>query len=316
MVDGNWQQSDVAATNDKGEFIRKDSQFRDWVKADGSSDYLPEKGRYHLYLSYACPWACRCLIFLKLKGLEEVISFSVVEPLMLENGWTFGKGKTADPLYGLDYLYQIYKRALNRYSGKVTVPILWDKKKQAIVNNESSEIIRMFNHEFNEFALNNNDFYPEELRDDINRINDMVYKNINNGVYKTGFASSQQAYEQAFFSLFSALDSLETLLAKQRYLCGQCLTEADWRLFTTLIRFDVVYYGHFKCNLRHISDYPNLYQYMLELYQYPGVQPTVDFNHIKTHYYGSHKSLNPRGIIPQGPQINYSLPHLRHLIGE
>lgn len=312
LIDGKWEKSPLIKTDKNGKFIRQDSLFRDWIKKE-DDQFKPEKDRYHLYISHACPWASRTVIFRKLKELEDIISLSTVNPLMLDNGWEFGpkNSESSDPLYQSRYLYEIYLKADPNYTGKVTVPVLWDKKSETIVNNESSEIIRMLNSEFNEFTNNKNDFYPKHLHQQINEINDFVYHNINNGVYKCGFASSQSAYENAFDNLFSALDKLEEKLSKQRYLVNNELTEADWRLFTTLVRFDVVYVGHFKCNLRRIEDYPHLSNYLRDLYQTPGIAETVNLKHIKEHYYRSHTQINPSGIVPKGPEINFETPHNR-----
>ena len=283
----------------------------------GEGGFKAEPGRYHLYVSYACPWAHRTLIFRALKKLEDVISVSVVDYLMLEEGWTFygTTGSTGDALYGSKRLHEIYTRADPHYSGRVTVPVLWDKQRETIVSNESAEIIRMLNSAFDEFGDATLDFYPEQLRGEIDALNDLIYPNINNGVYRAGFATTQDAYEEAFGQLFNTLDKLEDKLSTQRYLTGSNLTEADWRLFTTLLRFDPVYVGHFKCNLRRIADYPNLWNYTRELYQVPGVASTVDMEHIKGHYYRSHKTINPTGIVPFGPDIDFSAPHDRDRLG-
>ena len=306
LVNGQWvdQWYDTKAT--QGKFVRKDSAFRDWVKADGSSPFLPEAGRYHLYVSLACPWAHRTLIFRKLKGLEEIIPVSVVDPIMLENGWEFhdSPGSIPDDVNGASFLYEIYQKADPEYSGRVTVPVLWDKKTGTIVSNESSEIIRMFNTEFNELTGNTADYYPEALRALIDETNDFVYHNVNNGVYKCGFATTQEAYEDAFANLFAALDRLEERLSRDRYLTGGQITEADWRLFTTLVRFDPVYVGHFKCNKKRIADYPALTRYLKELYNHPGIQETVNMDHIKRHYYVSHRTINPTGVVPVGPVLD------------
>jgi len=306
LVNGQWQQAPLAPNDKAGHFIRPASSFRHIITKDENSKFKAEPNRYHLYLSYACPWACRTLIFLSLKKLENIISFSFVEPLMLENGWEFGPlgSESQDPLNQSKYLYQIYQKADPNYTGKVTVPVLWDKHTKTIVNNESSEIIRMLNSEFNNFTENQYDYYPKELRKDIDEINDFIYINVNNGVYKCGFANSQTAYEEAFDSLFSALLKLELILSRQRYLVGVKITEADWRLFTTLIRFDVVYFSHFKCNLKRIEDYPSLSNYLRELYQIPEIKATVNFKQIKQHYYGSQRFINPTGIVPKGPEIH------------
>jgi len=319
LVDGKWQDVWYDTKSTKGRFERSKSQFRNWITADGSAGptgeggFKAEPGRYHLYVSYACPWAHRTLIFRALKKLEAVISVSVVDFLMVEEGWTFygTTGSTGDDLYGSKRLYEIYTRADPNYSGRVTVPVLWDKQRQTIVSNESSEIIRMLNTAFNEFGDASLDFYPEALAAEIDALNDFIYPNINNGVYRAGFATEQDAYEEAFKQLFAALDTLEDRLSRQRYLTGSSLTEADWRLFTTLLRFDPVYVGHFKCNLRRIADYPNLWNYTRELYQVPGVASTVNMEHIKGHYYRSHKTINPTGVVPMGPEIDFAAPHDR-----
>ena len=318
LVDGKGQDK-WSDTGKSGKCERAASQFRDFVPADGrpapgrERSFKAEPGRYHLYVSLACPWAHRTLIFRKLKKLENVISVSVVHHYMGKDGWTFlaEDGATGDTLYGLDFLHQIYTKADPTYSGRVTVPVLWDKQQQTIVSNESSEIIRMLNEAFDEWGDASVDFYPEPLRAEIDRLNDFIYPSINNGVYRAGFATTQAAYEEAFTELFDALSRVEDILGKRRYLAGTRLTEADWRLFTTLVRFDPVYVGHFKCNLRRIADYPNLSNYLRELYQVPGVAETVNMLHIKHHYYGSHKTVNPTGIVPVGPEIDYAAPHDR-----
>lgn len=319
LVEGVWQDEWYETSKTEGKFKREGSQYRNWITPkdsptpSGKKGYRPEKDRYHLYVSLACPWAHRTLIFRKLKSLEEIITLSVVSPFMLENGWEFNpdKGGTKDDLLGSQFLYQVYQQDTPDYTGRVTVPILWDKKTKTIVSNESSEIIRMFNLAFNPITGNTLDFYPPALQEEINDINDTIYDAINNGVYKCGFATTQAAYEEAFDKLFDALDKVETRLSTQRYLIGEKLTEADWRLFTTLIRFDAVYYTHFKTNKKRISDYPNIFNYLLELYQYPGVSDTVNFYHIKAHYYYSHSMINPTRIIPKGPDIDYDQPHDR-----
>ena len=303
----------------EGEFIRDESIYRNWITADGSAGssgkagFKAEAGRYHLYISHACPWAHRTVIFRKLKSLENLIGLSVVEPEMLEQGWSFEKKDegTADTVNHFDYVHQLYTLTDPQCITQVTVPILWDKKNKVIVNNESSEIIRMFNTAFNHITGDDKDFYPQNLRSEIDSINDLVYQNVNNGVYRCGFAKSQQAYENAFYQLFKALDELELRLSKQAYLVAHQLTEADWRLFTTLVRFDAVYVGHFKCNLRRIADYPNLSNYLKALYQIEGVAETVHFNHIKRHYYFSHTSINPNQIVPAGPEIDLMTAHDR-----
>lgn len=318
LVDGQWHDKWYDTSQSGGRFERSEAQFRNWVTADGrpgetgNGGFKAESGRYHLYVSYACPWAHRTLIFRKLKGLEEHISVSAVAPEMLSNGWEFRPGTDlADPLFNQRFLHQIYTKAAADYSGRVTVPILWDKQQNTIVSNESADIIRMLNSAFNEMTGNTLDFYPESLRGDIDAINDFVYDNVNNGVYKAGFATTQSAYEEAFDALFKALDALEQKLAGRRYLVGTDLTEADWRLFTTLVRFDAVYVGHFKCNLKRIVDYPNLWNFVRELYQVPGVAETVRMDHIKTHYYVSHDMINPTGVVPKGPELDFTAPHDR-----
>src|SRR5690606_6406677 len=319
LVDGKWHDVWYDTKSTQGRFERSKSQFRNWITADGSpgptgeGGFKAEPGRYHLYVSLACPWAHRTLIFRALKKLEDAISVAVVDYLMAEEGWTFNgsTGSTGDELYGSKRLYEIYTRADPQYSGRVTVPVLWDKQRETIVSNESSEIIRMLNTAFNEFGDASLDFYPPDLRSQIDELNNYVYPNINNGVYRAGFATTQDAYEEAFVQLFDALDTLENKLSKQRYLAGSELSEADWRLFTTLVRFDSVYVGHFKCNLRRIVDYPNLWNYTRELYQIPGIEETVNFEHIKGHYYRSHKTINPTGVIPKGPEIDFTIPHDR-----
>jgi putative glutathione S-transferase len=320
LVDGEWVDQWYDTKKHGGRFVRESAQFRNWITADGSAGpdgeggFKAEPGRYHLYFCYACPWAHRALIFRKLKGLEDVISASPVDPDMLENGWEFGSNAdgTADPLFGAQYLHQIYTRADPHYTGRVTVPTLWDRKRETIVSNESAEIIRMLNSAFDAYTDRTEDYYPAELRGEIDAVNAMVYEKVNNGVYRCGFATTQEAYDEAFDSLFRALDELEARLAVQRYLAGNRITEADWRLFTTLIRFDPVYVGHFKCNLRRIADYPNLSNYTRELYQVPGVADTVNLRHIKRHYYYSHGHINPTRIIPRGPELDLESPHDRN----
>jgi len=322
MLNGKLQTDWLDAELENGEFIRQDSQFRNWVTSDGKAGlsgddgFKAESNRYHLYVSHACPWAHRTLIFRKLKKLDGVISVSVVHPHMGNKGWSFGSfpGAKGDTLYSHKYLHELYTRSDSKYTGIVTVPVLWDKQHQTIVNNESSEIIRMLNSSFNEWSDNLTDYYPDNLRETIDNINKRIYDNVNNGVYRTGFAHTQQAYEKNYDRLFNTLDFLEDLLSKTRYLTGAQITEADWRLFTTLIRFDVVYVGHFKCNKCRISDYPNLYNYMLELYQWPGIAETVNFEHIKQHYYYSHVELNPTQIVPKGPEQNLMQVHNRNRI--
>jgi putative glutathione S-transferase len=318
LVEGRWQDQWYESSKD-GAFQREQAKRRNWVTADGrpgpsgEGGFKAEAGRYHLYVSLACPWAHRTLIVRKLKGLESLIDVSVVSWLMRENGWTFDKqtGSTGDALDGHTFMYQRYLADTPDYTGRVTVPVLWDKKLQRIVSNESSEIIRMFNSAFDELTGNRLDLYPEALRPEINRLNDRIYPAVNNGVYRAGFATSQGAYEEAFDEVFAELDTLEKLLGEKRYLSGEYLTEADVRLFTTLIRFDAVYHGHFKCNLRRIADYPNLSNWLREMYQLPGVASTVDFVHIKHHYYASHATINPTGVVPKGPEQDFSGAHDR-----
>lgn len=318
LIDGKWHDEWYDTKSTGGRFVRQDAAFRNRVTAGGSSGFAAEPDRYHLYISLACPWAHRTLIFRRLKKLEKVISLSIVDPLMAEQGWTFseGTGCIPDSVNGARFLHQIYTAAKPDYSGRVTVPVLWDKKQKTIVNNESSEIIRMFNSEFNAFGDASVDFYPEALRREIDNLNARIYSDVNNGVYKCGFATTQEAYREAFVPLFTTLDMLEERLGRERYLVGSDTTEADWRLFTTLVRFDAVYVGHFKCNLRRIADYPNLSNYLRDLYQTPGVAETVNFEHIKRHYYQSHKTINPTGIVPLGPELDLLAPHGRETLSE
>lgn len=313
QVDGEWQEVRHDTKSTGGKFVRSQASFRDRIAADGSTPFAPEPGRYHLYVSLACPWAHRTLIFRKLKRLEDAISISVVDPFMAEGGWKFsdGPGCIPDTVNGRQFLHEIYALADPTYTGRVTVPVLWDKRTRTIVNNESSEIIRMLNREFDAVGDASLDFYPEPLHEEIDEINAVVYETVNNGVYRCGFATTQIAYEEAFDALFATLDFLEERLARCRYLCGSQVTEADWRLFTTLVRFDPVYFGHFKCNRRRIVDYPNLSAYLRDLYQTPGVRETVDLVHIKQHYYRSHESINPTRIVPKGPEIDLEAPHER-----
>jgi putative glutathione S-transferase len=321
LVDGVWQ-DDVSRTKD-GQFIRPIPRFRNWVTPDGSpgpsgeGGFAAESGRYHLYVSLACPWAHRTVIFRKLKGLENVVSLSVVSPDMLKDGWTFNRqeGSTGDDVNGKSKLSEIYLLTDPRYSGRVSVPVLWDKKRKTIVNNESPEIIRMLNSAFDACTNIHTDYYPEKLRPEIDRINDLVYPNINNGVYRAGFATAQAVYEAAFRNVFDTLDEIEQMLSQHRYLVGNTITEADWRLFPTLIRFDAVYYSHFKCNWRHITEYPNLSNYVRDLYQVPGVAETVSLAQIKRHYYFSQRQVNPTGIVPVGPQLDFAAPHDRARFG-
>lgn len=313
MVEGEWR-TDWYESGDDGSFQRPDTVFHDHVRADGSTDYLPESGRYHLYVAWACPWAHRTLITRKLKGLEDAIDVSVVHWFMGENGWEFKPeedGCTRDHLFGKEYLRQVYKDADDSYTGRVTVPVLWDKETGTIVNNESREIIRMFDHEFAGIAKNDVDLAPEELRDSIEETITAIYEPINNGVYRCGFATSQGAYEEAANELFEALEHWEEVLSKNRYLCGDRFSEADICLFTTLMRFDLVYFTHFKCNLRQIRDYPNLWNYTREIYQMPGMTETLNLEHTKHHYYGSHETVNPKLIVPIGPDIDFTAPHDR-----
>jgi putative glutathione S-transferase len=313
LIDGKWHDRwyDTAGTG--GRFLRKQSRFRNWIRADGSTPYAPAAGRYHLYVSLACPWAHRTLIYRKLMGLEHAISLSVVEPLMATDGWTFGDapGSVPDFVNHAKFLHEIYVKADPQYSGRVTVPVLWDRQRGTILSNESSEIIRMFGEEFGGVAESDVDYRPTELRDEIDAVNEFVYPFINNGVYRCGFATTQEAYEEAYHQLFFALDAVEERLGRNRYLVGDRITEADWRLFTTLVRFDSVYVGHFKCNRNRIADLPNLSGYLRELYQLPGVRDTVNFAHIKEHYYRSHTTINPTGIVPMGPTLDLDAPHGR-----
>ncbi|KAB7772554.1 glutathione S-transferase family protein [Xanthomonas maliensis] len=319
LVDGVWQDRWYDTDKSGGRFERSQAKFRNWVTADGSpgpqgeGGFAAVRGRYHLYVSLACPWAHRSLIFRRLKGLEAMIDVSVVHWQMGKQGWTFaeGPGVVADPLHQADYLYQVYLQADPHYSGRVTVPVLWDRERNTVVSNESADIIRMFNSAFDAIGAAEGDFYPVALREQIDAVNARVYDTVNNGVYKAGFATTQAAYEEAVQPLFETLDWLEARLAGQRYLCGDRLTEADWRLFTTLVRFDAVYVGHFKCNLRRIADYPHLSGFLRELYQWPGIADTVNFQHIKGHYYQSHAMINPTGIVPLGPLLDLEAPHGR-----
>lgn len=317
LQQGKWVDQWYDTGNSGGEFRRQDSRFRHWLTPDGKvgpngePGFKAEKGRYHLYVSLACPWAHRTLIFREIKQLQEYIDVTVVEPVMLENGWEMN-----DPLYGFDFLYQLYLKADASYEGRVTVPVLWDTQAQTIVSNESSEIIRMFNTAFNHLTGNMTDYYPETLHKQINALNDRIYDTINNGVYRAGFATTQEVYEKAYHRLFDSLDWIEGLLAQLRYLTGDQLTEADWRLFTTLIRFDAVYFGHFKTNRQLLADYPAMSGYVRELYQISGVADTVSFEHIKTHYYASHLMINPTGIIPVGPVQDFTAAHGREQHGE
>ncbi len=319
LVAGKWTDRWYDTDSNQGEFKRSESQFRHWISADGSAGpsgkggFKAEPGRYHLYVSLACPWAHRTLIFRALKGLQEMISVSIVDPLMADLGWTFGKAPqgNAEPLSGAHYLHQIYTTQQADYSGRVTVPVLWDKHQGCIVNNESAEIIRMLNSAFDHLGATEGDYYPSTLRAEIETINQQVYERINNGVYKVGFSTEQAVYNREVEALFEALEYLELKLQNNRYLLGDQITEADWRLFTTLVRFDPVYHGHFKCNLKQLQDYPNLWAYTRELYQWPGIAETVNMEHIKEHYYRSHTMINPTGIVPLGPQLDLNLAHHR-----
>ena len=319
LIEGQWRDHWYDTASSGGRFVRKDSAFRDWVTADGSpgpsgsGGYVAERGRYLLYVSLACPWAHRTLIMRALKGLDGMIDVAMVHWRMLDQGWTFadGPGVVPDPIHGAAYLHQVYTAADPRYTGRVTVPVLWDRKTSTIVNNESAEIIRMLGSAFDRLGARPGDYYPPDLRADIDALNATVYDTVNNGVYKAGFATTQAAYEEAVVPLFETLDRLERRLSEGRYLFGDRLTEADIRLFTTLVRFDPVYVGHFKCNLRRIVDYPNLWAYTRDLYQTPGIAPTVDMGHIKGHYYQSHPTINPTGIVPSGPIIDFAAPHGR-----
>jgi putative glutathione S-transferase len=313
LIDGKWQDKWYERKSTGGRFVRKEASYRNWISADGSTGFKAELGRYHLYVSLACPWAHRTLIVRALKGLESAIDVSVVNWAMLEHGWTFADGPDVvpDSINGASMMHQVYTAADSNYTGRVTVPVLWDKKTKAIVNNESSEIIRMLNSAFDHLGAQPGDFYPESRRAEIEEVNTRIYDTVNNGVYKAGFATTQSAYEEAVNSLFDTLDWVEGKLGTSRFLTGNRLTEADIRLFTTLIRFDAVYVGHFKCNLRRIAEYSNLDAYTRDIYQIPGVASTVNFEHIKRHYYESHPSVNPNGIVPLGPLQNFSAPHDR-----
>jgi len=320
LIDGVWADQWYDTKSTDGAFKRKDAVFRNWVTADGAvgpsgeAGYKAESGRYHLYVSYACPWAHRTLIFRALKGLTDHIAVSVVHPDMLSDGWTFEKdehGASGDDLFGLPFARDIYTRAEPKFTGRVTVPILWDKVQNTIVSNESSEIIRMFNSAFDAITGNSDDYWPEAMREDIAPVNDRIYDTFNNGVYKSGFATTQAAYDAAVHPLFDTMDWLEDRLSQNRYLMGDRITEADWRLFTTLVRFDSVYHLHFKCNRKRVIDYPNLWAYTRELYQWPGVADTVNMDHIVRHYHFSHETINPHRIVPINPQIDFMEPHGR-----
>ncbi len=315
LVDGVWHDVWHETKQSGGKFVRKEAQFRNWITPDGGTGptgqggFAAEAGRYHLYVSYACPWAHRTLIFRALKGLEAMIDVTGVDPLMLTDGWVLDE--EVGPVDGAKFLHQVYTAADPKYSGRVTVPVLWDKQRQTIVSNESADIIRMFNSAFDGIGATGPDFYPAVLRFEIDAVNNDVYSHINNGVYKTGFATSQAAYDEAFENLFKTLDVMEERLSNNRYLTGDVVTEADWRLFTTLVRFDPVYVGHFKCNRNRIKDFKHLSGYLRELYQMPGIAETVHMDHIKTHYYASHESINPARIVPLGPDLDLTTPHNR-----
>ncbi|WP_301098622.1 glutathione S-transferase family protein [Otariodibacter sp.] len=319
VIDGKWHDTKVNPAIVNGRYERAITQFRNWITADGEAGptgvggFKAEPNRYHLYVSLACPWAHRTLIYRKLKGLENMISVSVVNPFMGEYGWTFeeGEGVIPDPILNVKYIHQVYIAANANYTGRASVPVLWDKKTHTIVSNESSEIIRMFNSAFDGIGANPVNFLPADLVQEIDELNEFIYPNINNGVYRSGFATIQEGYEEAVTGVFSALDKLEERLSTRRYLTGNQITEADWRLFTTLVRFDPVYFGHFKCNVRRIVDYPNLWGYLRDLYQVPGIAETVNMKHIKEHYYRSHTAVNPTGIVPIGPDIDFTTPHGR-----
>jgi putative glutathione S-transferase len=307
LIDGEWR-SDPPSAGGSGEFVRQSSAFRNRITAGTHAEFPALPGRYHLYVSRACPWCHRTMIARVAKRLENIISISFVEPFMLENGWTFAQ---ADPVTGVRHVHELYSQADPLYTGRATLPVLWDKDVHTIVSNESADIIRMFNSEFDDITHELTDFYPDALAAEIDQINARIYETVNNGVYRAGFATAQSAHESAVQTLFEALNWLEERLKRQRYLLGDLVTEADWRLFPTLIRFDAVYYGHFKCNLRHVYEYPALWGYTREIYQMPGIAETVAIEEYKAHYYGSHRNLNPTGIIPVGPVLNFKGPHGR-----
>lgn len=310
LVDGVWESGDPRGRSSDGSFQRKESAFRDWIRDDPSARFTPEAGRYHLYVSYACPWAHRTLILRALKGLEGMIGVTVVDPLMLDSGWRFTE-EHPDDLLGVDYLHQVYTRADPSYTGRVTVPVLWDRKEGTIVSNESAEILRMFNSAFDRIGAKAGDFCPEDLAGEIETVNDRIYATVNNGVYRCGFATTQKAYDSAFDALFDSLDWLEDRLSTRRYLLGERATEADWRLLPTLLRFDAVYHGHFKCNRNRLIEFPNLWAYTRELFQWPGIASTLRLDHIRNHYYASHLTVNPTGIVAKGPRIDFAAPHDR-----
>jgi len=319
LQDGKWVDQWYDTESSGGHFVRKAPQFRSWVTVDGTAvpsgdgGFKAESGRYHLYVSLACPWAHRTLIFRALKELEQMISVSVVHWYMAEDGWTFaaGDGVLPDTVNDAQLMHEVYTKAMSDYSGRVTVPVLWDKQTKTIVSNESSEIIRMFNSAFDGIGAKAGDYYPPDMRSETDSLNERIYATVNNGVYQCGFATTQAAYQEAVTPLFDTLDWLEDRLRSKRYLTGDQITEADWRLFTTLIRFDAVYVGHFKCNIRRIADYPNLSEYLRDLYQQPGIAKTVNMEHIKRHYYESHETINPSRVVPQGPVIDFTVPHDR-----
>lgn len=313
IVNGKWVDQWYDTEKSKGSFVRQDSRFRNQISSEPGNKFQPEAGRYHLYVSLACPWAHRTLIFRQLKQLEDVISVSVVKAEMMENGWEFdNEGKNVDDLYNVNFAYQLYLKADPSYEGRVTVPILWDKKTQTIVSNESIDIIRMFNSAFNDLTGNTDDYYPLAHRDDIETVNERIYDTINNGVYKAGFATTQAAYNDAYHALFESLDWLEARLSMQRYLVGDFITEADWRLFTTLIRFDAVYHGHFKCNRQKLTEFHHISNYINELFQVPGIKETIDLEYTKVHYYASHVTINPTRIVPLGSVHYFDAPHDRN----
>ena len=324
LIDGQWRDQWYDTASSQGRFVRSESQFRNWITADGSAGpsgeggFKAEPGRYHLYVSWACPWAHRTIIYRRLKGLEKLISMSVVNSYMGAEGWTFepGPGVVPDTINHFTRLHELYTCVDPVYSGRVTVPVLWDKQRSSIVSNESADIIRMLNSAFDGVGANDLDLYPGPLRAEIDELNAFIYPSINNGVYRAGFATSQSAYDEAVTELFAALDQLELRLASRRYLTGEQITEADWRLFTTLVRFDAVYLAHFKCNLRELRDYPNLWGYLRDLYQQPGIADTVDIDYIKAHYYASQVAVNPTGIVPLGPKLDFMAPHDRASHGD
>ncbi|SDV51201.1 putative glutathione S-transferase [Chitinasiproducens palmae] len=324
LIEGKWRQESLLASNENGRFVRAASPVRHWVSADGApgptgdGGFAAEAGRYLLYISRACPWAHRATIMRALKGLDAMVGLAIVNPVMGEQGWTFapGPGVLADPVAGAPLLADVYTRSDARYTGRVVVPVLWDLSRDRIVSNESADIMRMFNRAFDGLGARPGDYYPEALRAEIDELNERIYTTLNNGVYRAGFASTQAAYDEAVGQLFDTLDWLEARLGGQRYLCGDAQTEADWRLFPTLLRFDLVYHGHFKCNLRRLVDYPNLWSYTRELYRTPGIAATVDIDHIKRHYYLSHPQLDPSGIVPAGPLLDLDAPPTRALAGQ